>query len=96
MKLFGDAKPIGLPPGELILVGQQKIDETKAAMLAADGSENTDWPIYGTGSPATRTNSLTAYYLDAYNNYVDNQHQLLPIPEQEVGANELIKQNPNW
>lgn len=33
MKLFGDAKPIGLPPGELILVGQQKIEETLLSII---------------------------------------------------------------
>ncbi len=75
---------------------KQKIDETVAALHAADGSENTDWPIYGTGSPATRTNSLQPYYLDAYTNYKDNKHQLLPIPEQETGANDLVTQNPEW
>lgn len=75
---------------------QQKVDETKEAMLAADGSENTDWPIYGTGNPATRTNSLETYFLDAYNNYEDKKHQLLPIPEQEMGANDLMDQNDNW
>lgn len=77
---------------------QQKIDETVAAMHAADGSENTDWLIYGTGSPATRINSLSGldYYFDAYNNYDDTKHRLLPIPEQEIGANDLVTQNPNW
>ena len=78
---------------------KEKIDETVAAMKAAEGSENTDWPIYGTGSPATRKNSLTGldYYFEAYNNYEDNKHQLLPIPEQEMGANDLIQnQNPKW
>ncbi len=73
-----------------------KINETKAALLAADGSENTDWPIYGDGSPATRKNTLHSYYLDAYNNFVGTQHQLLPIPEQEIGANDLVTQNPGW
>ncbi|RAV30213.1 RagB/SusD family nutrient uptake outer membrane protein [Sinomicrobium soli] len=77
---------------------QEKVDETMAAMQAADNSENTDWPLYGTGDPESRTNSLNGlnYYFDAYNNYEDNKHQLLPIPEQEIGANDLIKQNPNW
>lgn len=75
---------------------QQKVDESIAELNAADGTENTDWPIYGTGSPETRTNTLEAYYLDGYINYEDDKHQLLPIPEQEIGANDLIEQNPNW
>lgn len=75
---------------------QEKVDATLAALQAADGSENTDWPIYGTGSPATRTNTLQGYYLDCYLNYDDDKHKLLPIPEQEIGANDLVTQNPNW
>ncbi|MCB0449624.1 RagB/SusD family nutrient uptake outer membrane protein [Mariniflexile maritimum] len=78
---------------------QQKVTETVNAMRAADGSTNTDWPLYGTGSPATRKNTLTGldYYFEGYLNYDDSKHQLLPIPEQEMGANDLIQnQNPNW
>ena len=88
----------GLRKYDLIRWGilQEKVDETVAAMQAADGAENTDWPIYGTGTPATRTNTLLAYYLDGYTNYDDNKHQLLPIPEQEIGGNDLVTQNPNW
>ncbi|NKI27360.1 RagB/SusD family nutrient uptake outer membrane protein [Arenibacter sp. 6A1] len=88
----------GLRKYDLIRWGilQEKINETKAALQAADGSENTDWPIYGSGNPATRTNTTENYYLDGYNNYVDSKHQLLPIPEQEIGANDLITQNPGW
>ena len=75
---------------------QEKVDQEIAALQAADGSENTDWPIYGTGTPATRKNVTKPEYFDAYRNYQDNKHQLLPIPEQELGANENMKQNPNW
>jgi len=78
---------------------KKKVDETVAAMRAADQSTNTDWPLYGTGTPATRKNTLNAldYYLEGYLNYDDNKHQILPIPEQEMGANKFItKQNPNW
>ena len=88
----------GLRKYDLIRWGilEEKVNETKAALQAANGSENTDWPIYGTGNPVTRTNTMENYYLDGYNNYVDSKHQLLPIPEQEIGANDLIKQNPGW
>ncbi|MBJ6368078.1 RagB/SusD family nutrient uptake outer membrane protein [Snuella sedimenti] len=88
----------GLRKYDLIRWGklQEKIDETVTAMQAADGAENTDWAIYGTGTPATRTNTLLAYYLDGYTNYDNNKHQLLPIPEQEIGGNDLVTQNPNW
>ena len=77
---------------------KQKVDETVAALRAADGTINTDWPLYGTGSPAVRKNTLTSldYYFEGYLNFDENKHQLLPIPEQEIGANDLLKQNPNW
>ncbi|MFY0715253.1 RagB/SusD family nutrient uptake outer membrane protein [Seonamhaeicola sp. NFXS20] len=88
----------GLRKYDLIRWGilEEKVEETLIALQAADGSENTDWPIYGTGTPTTRTNTLQSYYLDSYFNYVDDKHKLLPIPEQEIGANNLINQNPNW
>ena len=88
----------GLRKYDLIRWGilEEKINDTKAAIQAANGRENTDWPIYGDGSPATRTNSMEPYYLDSYNNYVNSKHQLLPIPEQEIGANDQLNQNPGW
>ncbi|MBD0831638.1 RagB/SusD family nutrient uptake outer membrane protein [Aestuariibaculum sediminum] len=88
----------GLRKYDLIRWGvmQEKVQETIQALQAADGTENTDWPLYGTGVPATRTNTLQGYYLDSYMNYDDSKHKLLPIPEQELGANDLVIQNPNW
>ena len=41
-------------------------------------------------------NTLENHYMDVYKNYIDDQHQILPIPEQEIGANSLVTQNPNW
>lgn len=74
---------------------QEKVDETLAAMLAANGTPNTDWALYGTGG-STPKNSLESYYMDVYYNYDDTKHRILPIPEQEIGANSLVTQNPNW
>jgi len=74
---------------------KEKVDETLAAHLAANGTPNSDWAEYGTGG-STPNNSLTSYYLNVYSNYDDTKHRLLPIPEQEVGANSLMTQNPNW
>ncbi len=88
----------GLRKFDLVRWGllQQKVDETIAAIEATAGAENTDWPIYGTGAPTQRFNSVQPYYLDPYLNYEDNKHQILPIPEQEMGANNLVTQNSNW
>lgn len=86
----------GLRKYDLVRWGilQEKVTETLAAHEAADGQENTDWPIYGTGG--TKINTLQSYFLDVYKNYDDSKHKLLPIPEQEMGANSLVIQNPNW
>lgn len=87
----------GLRKYDLVRWGilQQKVDAEIAAMDAADGQENLDWLVFGTGG--TKNNTLQEYYKDVYVNYIDNQHQLLPIPDQEIGANEFItKNNPNW
>lgn len=87
----------GLRKFDLVRWGllQEKVDAEILAMDAAHGNENPDWPIFGTGG--TKNNTVQAYYKDVYNNYVDNKHQILPLPEVEMGANELITvQNPNW
>ncbi len=87
----------GLRKYDLVRWGllKQKVDAEIVAMDAANGNPNPDWPIFGTGG--SRNNIVQTYYKDAYINYIDNQHQILPIPEQEIGANEFInKNNPNW
>lgn len=86
----------GLRKHDLVRWGimQQKVDETLAAHIAADGNPNLDWPIYGTGG--TKSNTLANYYMNVYESYDDSKHRILPIPEQEIGANTLVTQNPNW
>lgn len=74
---------------------KETVDATLAAHEAADGTPNTDWALYGTGG-SIPNNSLASYYLNVYKNYDDSKHRLLPIPEQEIGANDLVTQNPNW
>jgi len=87
----------GLRKYDLVRWGimQETVNETLAAHLAKDGTPNQDWELYGDGG-STPTNSLQSYYLDVYRNYDDNRHKVLPIPEQEIGANSLIEQNPYW
>ena len=86
----------GLRKYDLVRWGilKQKVDETLAAHIAADGQPNADWPVYGTGG--TKNNVSANYYFNVYQNYDDSKHKLLPIPEQEIGANSLTTQNPNW
>lgn len=87
----------GLRKYDLVRWGimQETVNETLAAHLAEDGTPNDDWEEYGDGSPVP-TNSLEPYYLDVYRNYNYPKHNLLPIPEQEIGANSLIEQNSGW
>ncbi|MCM4157046.1 RagB/SusD family nutrient uptake outer membrane protein [Gramella sp. AN32] len=87
----------GLRKYDLVRWGimEETVNETLAAHLAQDETINEDWERFQGEGPAP-TNSLESYYLDVYRNYDSSKHNLLPIPEQEIGANSLIEQNPNW
>lgn len=87
----------GLRKYDLVRWGIMKetVDETLAKHIAKSGSPNEDWAEFG-NSNTVPTNVLESYYMDVYRNYEDSKHRVLPIPEQEIGANSLLKQNPNW
>lgn len=80
----------GLRKYDLVRWGllKQKVSGEISAMDAANGNPNPDGP---------GTNRVQPYYKDVYVNYIDDKHQILPIPEQEIGANPFItRNNRNW
>lgn len=74
---------------------KETVDETLDIHLAKNGQPNSDWAEFGNNNKVP-SNVLDPSYLDVYLNYDDKKHRILPIPEQEIGANSLLKQNENW